>query len=311
MKYLDVSFEDLNIQEELFLTIGNFDGIHRGHQQILNNLTTDSKISKTKSAILSFNPHPKIFFNNEKNFLINSKEKKISILKNLNIDYLIDLKFDNELTQLSFSEFEQNILLNKLTIKRLYLGKDFRYGNQRKGNLETLRSLCNAYNIKLEELELLNDNSSDEKISSSKVRQFLKNGEIEKANEYLIEKFSITGKVILGDQRGRTIGIPTANLKFPINIIKIPYGVYAVQIKLSDNMHFGIVNFGMRPTFHKQTSIVEVHIFDFEEDIYGKEIEVLFLSKIRDEQKFNGIKELLNQITLDITVAKKILKYGN
>lgn len=311
MKYLDVSFEDLNIQEELFLTIGNFDGVHRGHQQILNNLTTDSKISKTKSAILSFNPHPKIFFNNEKNFLINSKEKKISILKNLNIDYLIDLKFDNELTQLSFSEFEQNILLNKLAIKRLYLGKDFRYGNQRKGNLETLRSLCNAYNIKLEELELLNDNSSDEKISSSKVRQFLKNGEIEKANEYLIEKFSITGKVILGDQRGRTIGIPTANLKFPINIIKIPYGVYAVQIKLSDNMHFGIVNFGMRPTFHKQTSIVEVHIFDFEEDIYGKEIEVLFLSKIRDEQKFNGIKELLNQITLDITVAKKILKYGN
>ena len=311
MKYLDVSFEDLNIQEELFLTIGNFDGIHRGHQQVLNNLTTDSKILKTKSAILSFNPHPKIFFNNEKNFLINSKEKKLSILKNLNIDYLIDLKFDNELTQLSFSEFEQNILLNKLAIKRLYLGKDFRYGNQRKGNLETLRSLCNAYNIKLEELELLNDNSSDEKISSSKVRQFLKNGEIEKANEYLIEKFSITGKVILGDQRGRTIGIPTANLKFPINIIKIPYGVYAVQIKLSDNIHFGIVNFGMRPTFHKQTSIVEVHIFDFEEDIYGKEIEVLFLSKIRDEQKFNGIKELLNQITLDITVAKKILKYGN
>ena len=311
MKYLDVSFEDLNIQEELFLTIGNFDGVHRGHQQILNNLTTDSKISKTKSAILSFNPHPKIFFNNEKNFLINSKEKKITILKNLNIDYLIDLKFDNELTQLSFSEFEQNILLNKLTIKKLYLGKDFRYGNQRKGNLETLRSLCNAYNIKLEELELLNDNSSDEKISSRKVRQFLKNGEIEKANEYLIDKFSITGKVILGDQRGRTIGIPTANLEFPENIIKIPYGVYAVQIKLFNKLHFGIVNFGMRPTFNKQNSVLEAHIFDFEEDIYGKEIEVLFLSKIRDEQKFNGIKELLNQITLDITVAKKILKYGN
>ena len=170
----------MTIQEDLFLTIGNFDGIHRGHQQVLNNLTSNAKISKTKSAILSFSPHPKIFFNNEKNFLINSKEKKISILKNLNIDYLIDLKFDNDLTQLSFSEFEQNILLNKLAIKKLYLGKDFRYGNQRKGNLETLRSLCNAYNIKLEELALLNDNSSDEKISSSKVRQFLKNGEIER-----------------------------------------------------------------------------------------------------------------------------------
>ena len=311
MKYLDVSFNDLNIQEDLFLTIGNFDGIHKGHQKVLNYLTYNAKISKIKSAILSFSPHPKIFFNNEKNFLINSKEKKISILKNLNIDYLIDLRFDNELTQLSFNEFEQNILLNKLSIKKLYLGEDFRYGNKRKGNLETLRSLCSTSNIKLEELQLLNHNSSDEKISSSNIRQLLKSGDIEKANECLIEKFSITEKVSQGDQRGRTIGIPTANLNYPENIIKIPYGVYAVQIKILNKVHFGIVNFGLRPTFNKQTAILEAHIFDFEEDIYGKEIEVLFFSKIRDEQKFNGIKELLNQITLDITVAKKILNYGN
>ena len=311
MKYLDVSFNDLNIQEDLFLTIGNFDGIHKGHQKVLNYLTYNAQISKIKSAILSFSPHPKIFFNNEKNFLINSKEKKISILKNLNIDYLIDLRFDNQLTKLSFNEFEQNILLNKLSIKKLYLGEDFRYGNKRKGNLETLRSLCSTSNIKLEELQLLNHNSSDEKISSSNIRQLLKSGDIEKANECLIEKFSITEKVSQGDQRGRTIGIPTANLNYPENIIKIPYGVYAVQIKILNNVHFGIVNFGLRPTFNKQTAILEAHIFDFEEDIYGKEIEVLFFSKIRDEQKFNGIKELLNQITLDITVAKKILNYGN
>ena len=311
MKYLDVSFNDLNIQEDLFLTIGNFDGIHKGHQKVLNYLTYNAKISKIKSAILSFSPHPKIFFNNEKNFLINSKEKKISILKNLNIDYLIDLRFDDKLTQLSFNEFEQNILLKKLSIKKLYLGEDFRYGNKRKGNLETLRSLCSTSDIKLEELQLLNHNSSDEKISSSNIRQLLKSGEIEKANECLVEKFSITEKVTKGDQRGRTIGIPTANLKYPEDIIKIPYGVYAVQIKILNNIHFGIVNFGMRPTFNKKTSILEAHIFDFEEDIYGEKIEVLFFSKIRNEQKFNGIKELLNQITLDITVAKKILNYGN
>ena len=173
MKYLDVSFNDLNIQEDLFLTIGNFDGIHKGHQKVLNYLTYNAKISKIKSAILSFSPHPKIFFNNEKNFLINSKEKKISILKNLNIDYLIDLRFDNELTQLSFNEFEQNILLNKLSIKKLYLGEDFRYGNKRKGNLETLRSLCSTSDIELEELQLLNHNSSDEKISSSNYKKLI------------------------------------------------------------------------------------------------------------------------------------------
>ncbi len=311
MKYLDVSFEDLYIKEELFLTIGNFDGIHKGHEDIINNLISDSTLSNTKTAILSFNPHPKIFFNNKKNFLINSKKKKISILENFKIDYLIDLKFDESLTQLSFNQFEQDILLNKLNIKKLFLGKDFRYGNQRKGNLNTLRKLCDRSNIKLEELHLLNDKISNEKISSSKIRDLLKNGEIRKANDYLYNQFSISGKVVQGDQRGRTIGIPTANLQYPESIIKIPHGVYATKIKVFENDYFAIANFGMRPTFNKPTSILEVHIFDFEQDIYGNEIEVTFIKKIRNEQKFNGIKELLNQITLDITVAKKILNYGN
>jgi len=311
MKYYDVSFEDLSIEEELFLTIGNFDGIHKGHEKIIKNLISSAKSSNVKSAILSFNPHPKIFFNGEKNFLINSIEKKISILQNLNIDYLIDLKFDDKLTHLSFDKFEQSILIQKLNIKKLYLGKDFRYGNQRKGSIDTLKILCNASNIGLEELQLLNDHHTNIKISSSEIRELLKNGEIEKANNHLYKKFSISGIVIQGDQRGRTIGIPTANLQFPENIIKIPYGVYAVQIKLSEQTLFGIVNFGMRPTFNKPTSILEVHIFDFDEDIYDKEIEVVFFNKIRDEKKFDGIKELLNQVSLDITVAKKILNYGN
>ncbi len=311
MKYYDVSFEDLSIEEELFLTIGNFDGIHKGHEKIIKNLISSAKSSNVKSAILSFNPHPKIFFNGEKNFLINSIEKKISILQNLNIDYLIDLKFDDKLTHLSFDKFEQSILIQKLNIKKLYLGKDFRYGNQRKGSIDTLKILCDASNIGLEELQLLNDHHTNIKISSSKIRELLKNGEIEKANNHLYKKFSISGIVIQGDQRGRTIGIPTANLQFPENIIKIPYGVYAVQIKLSEQTLFGIVNFGMRPTFNKPTSILEVHIFDFDEDIYDKKIEVVFSNKIRDEKKFDGIKELLNQITLDITVAKKLLNYGN
>tara|TARA_B100000965_G_scaffold118213_1_gene97550 strand:- start:9119 stop:10054 length:936 start_codon:yes stop_codon:yes gene_type:complete len=311
MEYLDVSLEKLNIQDELFLTIGNFDGVHKGHNDILNNLRSKAKSSNVKTAILSFNPHPKVYFNNEKNFLINSREKKISILQKLKIDYLIDLKFDQNLTKMSFQEFEQSILLEKLNIKKIFLGKDFRYGNQRKGNLDTLKSLCDSSNINLEEIELLKDRNSEEKISSSKIRNLLQNGKIENANNLLIEKFSISGRVIEGDKRGRTIGIPTANLEYPNDIIKIPYGVYSAQIKILDQIHHGIVNFGMRPTFNKQTSVLEAYIFDFEEDIYGNDIEVVFFSKIRDEQKFNGIKELLKQITLDITVAKKFLNYGN
>ena len=311
MKYFDVSYENLNIEDELFLTIGNFDGIHKGHIQILHNLVTNANLENTKSAILSFNPHPKIYFNNEKNFLINTTKKKISSLQNLKIDYLIDLKFDEKLTKLSFDQFEQDILLNKLNIKKLYLGNDFRYGNQRKGNLDTLRTLCNNSEIELEQLQLINDTTSNEKISSSKIRELLKNGEIEKANHFLHEKFSVSGLVIQGDKRGRTIGIPTANLQFPEILVKIPYGVYSVQIKVLDKNYYGIANFGMRPTFNKISTILEVHIFDFDKDIYDKEIEVIFFNKIRDEQKFSGIKELLNQITLDITVAKKFLNYGN
>ena len=311
MEYLDVSLEKLNIQDELFLTIGNFDGVHKGHNDILNNLRSKAKSSNVKTAILSFNPHPKVYFNNKKNFLINSRDKKISILQKLKIDYLIDLKFDQNLTKMSFQEFEQSILLEKLNIKKIFLGKDFRYGNQRKGNLDTLKSLCDSSNINLEEIELIKDRNSEEKISSSKIRNLLQNGKIENANSLLIEKFSISGRVIEGDKRGRTIGIPTANLEYPNDIIKIPYGVYSAQIKILDQIHHGIVNFGMRPTFNKQTSVLEAYIFDFEEDIYGNDIEVVFFSKIRDEQKFNGIKELLKQITLDITVAKKFLNYGN
>ena len=311
MKYLSNSFDQINIDEKLCLTIGNFDGIHKGHREIIKNLIQQTKTSNLKSAILSFTPHPKIYFKKQKNFMINSQSKKKEILEDLGIDYLIDIHFNDKFTQLSHNEFEGKILSEKLNSKRILIGKDFQYGNQRKGNIETLKVFCEKNKIELEEIGLILNDHNSKKISSSEIRENLKAGKIELANKDLERNFSVAGKVIKGDQRGRTIGIPTANLEYPLNTITIPYGVYAVETLIEGNTYFGIVNFGIRPTFNKDKPIVEAYLFDFDNDIYGKNIEILFHKQIRQEKKFNDIKELLNQINIDIAEAKKILKYGN
>ena len=311
MKYLSNSFDQINIDEKLCLTIGNFDGIHKGHREIIKNLIQQTKTSNLKSAILSFTPHPKIYFNKQKNFMINSQSKKKEILKDLGLDYLIDLNFNDKFTQLSHNEFEDKILLEKLNSKRILIGKDFQYGNQRKGNIDTLKIFCEKNKIELEEIGLILNDHNSNKISSSAIRENLKSGKFELANKDLERNFSVAGKVIKGDQRGRTIGIPTANLEYPLNTITIPYGVYAVEAIIEGNTYFGIVNFGIRPTFNKDKPIVEAYLFDFDNDIYDKDIEILFHKQIRQEKKFNDIKELLNQINIDIAEAKKILKYGN
>ena len=311
MKYINSSFEEINIDEKLCLTIGNFDGIHKGHREIIKNLIQKTKISKSKSAILSFTPHPKIYFKKQNNFMINSQLKKKEILESLGLDYLIDLHFDKNFTQLNHIEFEDKILLGKLNTKKILIGRDFQYGNQRKGNIETLRIFCEKNNIQLNEIDLIFDEQDNNKISSSKIRENLNLGNIELANKDLVRKFSISGKVIKGDQRGRSIGIPTANIEYPLNTIIIPYGVYAVETTIDGNTYFGIVNFGIRPTFNKEKPIVEAYLFDFDNNIYDKNIELFFYKQIRQEKKFNGIKELLNQINLDIAEAKKILNYGN
>ena len=311
MKYLSNSFDQINIDEKLCLTIGNFDGIHKGHREIIKNLIQQTKKSNLKSAILSFTPHPKIYFNKQKNFMINSQSKKKEILKDLGLDYLIDLHFNDKFTQLSHNEFEDKILLEKLNSKRILIGKDFQYGNQRKGNIDTLKKFCEKNKIELEEIGLILNDHNSNKISSSAIRENLKSGKFELANKDLERNFSVAGKVIKGDQRGRTIGIPTANLEYPLNTITIPYGVYAVETIIEGNTYFGIVNFGIRPTFNKDKPIVEAYLFDFDNDIYDKDIEILFHKQIRQEKKFNDIKELLNQINIDIAEAKKILKYGN
>ena len=233
---------------------------------------------------------------------------KLMINKSKNIKLINLYQYEKFIGKI---EFEDKILLEKLNSKRILIGKDFQYGNQRKGNIDTLKIFCEKNKIELEEIGLILNDHNSNKISSSAIRENLKSGKFELANKDLERNFSVAGKVIKGDQRGRTIGIPTANLEYPLNTITIPYGVYAVETLIEGNNYFGIVNFGIRPTFNKDKPIVEAYLFDFDNDIYGKNIEILFHKQIRQEKKFNDIKELLNQINIDIAEAKKILKYGN
>ena len=310
MKYFYSKLEEINLKEDVFLTIGSFDGLHIGHIKIIDNLIKNAELSNCKSLVISFNPHPKIFFNNSNNFMINDIDSKIKILSHHKLDYLIDLVFDDSLTSLSYGEFE-NKLFDRLSIKKLYIGSDFRYGSDRRGDIKTLQNFCRLNQIACEEIDLVMQDSEGKKISSSQIRNYLQIGDIEIANQLLNRQFAIKGKIIKGDQRGRTVGIPTANIEYPKGLIQIPYGVYAVKTKVNEKLLNGIVNFGMRPTFDKKIPIVEDFIFDFDQDIYGQEIEIYFFEKIRNEQKFNGIEELLNQIKSDITVSKKILNHGN
>jgi len=310
MKYFYSKIEEINLNQDVFLTIGNFDGLHMGHIKIIDNLIKNAELSKCKSLVISFNPHPKVFFNKLNSFMINDIDRKVKILSNHKLDYLIDLVFDESLTSLTYNEFE-NLLFDRLSIKKLYIGSDFRYGSDRMGDIQTLQNFCKLNQIACEEIDLVMQDSEGKKISSSQIRNYLQIGDIEIANQLLNRQFAIKGKVIKGDQRGRTVGIPTANIEYPKGLIQIPYGVYAVKTKVNEKLLNGIVNFGMRPTFDKKIPIVEDFIFDFDQDIYGQEIEIFFFKKIRNEQKFNGIEELLNQIKSDITVSKKILNHGN
>ena len=173
MQYLNVDYQNLNINEEICLTIGNFDGIHKGHNKILNKLKQEASSLKIKSAILSFDPHPNFYFNDIQRFLINTKQKKIRILEEKKIDYLIDLKFNQELTQLNYSDFENKILLDNLKLKKILIGNDFHYGNQRKGNIKTLKSFCEKSSILFEDIDLLADNKNT-KISSNLCRGYFR-----------------------------------------------------------------------------------------------------------------------------------------
>ena len=285
------------------LAIGNFDGIHLGHQKIINNIVGESLKKNTKSALITFNPLPKIFFA-KKNFEILSIYKKIDILKKSNLDYLIILRFNKKLMSMTSKNFIEKIIIEKLNVKSLTVGDDFKFGHNQTGNINNLieYSKKGFFSIKIEKKH----NFDNIRISSSIIRDAIAQNDFVKASKMLGRPYSVSGKIIHGDKKGSEIGFLTANIKLEANILL--NGVYAVSTYINNKKYNAVANIGYKPTFSGKKYLFEAHIFNFSSDLYGERLEFNIISKIRDTKKFSNVEELKNYIRKDINAAKKILK---
>lgn len=302
------SFEEWNVQDAIVATLGTFDGMHLGHQAILKDLKEIAKNLNAKTLLISLNPHPRIVLNQAQNLkLIQSLEEKIKSIENQNIDYLFLLPFSIELAQMSAESFLKDILFGKLNISTLLIGYDHRFGKNREGNFDLVQNIASKLNKTV--IQLKEFYKDGQKISSTIIRNYILEGNILKANELLGHPFVISGKVVQGDQRGRLLGFPTANLQIPDPYKIMPKnGVYICKVLIQQDNYYGVVNVGNRPTFNVSKHQVEVHILDFQKDIYEEMITLEFLNFIRPEKKFANIEELKNQILLDIQKAREFFK---
>ncbi len=294
------------------VTTGTFDGIHFGHKKILNRLKEIAQKCGGETVVITFYPHPRmVLFPDDNDIkLLSSQEEKIMLLEKLGIDNLIIIPFSKEFSRLTSLDFVRNILVNKIGTKKLVIGYDHHYGKNREGSFEHLLEFGPVYGFDVEEIP---EQDIDEvAVSSSKIRNSLLEGNVELANTFLERKYSLSGSVFKGDQVGRTLGFPTANINiaFPQKLIPA-FGVYLVEVLVENKKYFGALNIGIRPTLINKKPQIEVYIFEFDEEIYGKEVEVLFIKKIRNEQKFSSLEELKNQIQLDVLTMKNIINENN
>ena len=304
MKYFELDTKSYFEEKNLCLAIGNFDGFHKGHIAIINSLKKIANENNQQTAIMSFNPHPREFFDKKnENFNIYTKSDKINFLKKLDIDIYIEFSFNKNLSQLSANQFVENILIDKLDIKNVVVGKDFKFGKDRSGNFNILEKYSKENNFNLHLVESIMLSDSSDKFSSSIIRENIRNGEMEKVKFSLARYWHMSGIIIEGDKKARKINFPTANIK-PEDKILPKKGVYCVKASIDSKTYKAVANFGYRPTVNGSVLLLETHLFDFNDDIYGKELTVEFLAFIRAEQKFDNFEELTKQIQKDIKTAK-------
>ena len=284
------------------VTIGTFDGVHLGHRKVIRRLQELAHKVKGETVIFTFYPHPRLVLNKEDNGLrlINTLEEKKVLLEAAGIDHLVIYPFTKEFSKLSYVEFVEQILVKQLGMKYLVVGYDHRFGHKREGKYEDLKVFADQLNFKIERQDALNMDAIN--ISSTKIRKAIAKGDIKTANKYLGYRFFIKGDVVDGKKLGHKIGFPTANIDPQESYKLVPKdGVYAVKVDVDDKRYLGMLNIGVRPTVNNQLDnrSIEVHILDFEEDIYYKNITIHFYQRIRNEQFFASIDELKAQLKKD------------
>jgi riboflavin kinase/FMN adenylyltransferase len=287
------------------ILIGNFDGVHLGHQKLFKQAQFYKKKYNLKIGVVNFNPMPKMFFNQSlKNFRLSSISQKINLLNNQSVDFIITKKFDKTFSKTKSINFIKNILSNKLKARFIFVSSNFRFGNKREGDVGFLIQNEKKYNYQVVKPKPLLINRKI--VSSSLIRSYLEKGFLEKANKLLNRKWSIEGVVQKGRQVGKKIGFPTCNIDIKDYVLAKP-GVYAVKVLKKNNFKIlkGIANLGYRPTFNQKKLLLEVHLFNFSGNLYNKYLSVEFLKFIRKEKKFKNVEQLKKQIKTDLLIAKK------
>ena len=290
------------------ITIGNFDGLHLGHQNILDEVSNYSEVFKLKSILVTFQPYPEEFFSKDKEkvFKINNLRDKYTLIAQKGIEEFVCLQFNQKFANMSAYDFIESILVKKLKAKIIIIGDDFKFGYRREGCFQLLKKLESRYHYKTyaQDSYLINN----ERVSSTAIRKQLIDGDLSKASSFLGRNFFITGTVVHGNKLGRTIGFPTANIatkntNYPLR------GVFIVMVELLNNTKlYGVANIGNRPTIDGKKNVLEVHILNFGSDIYGKRLRVRFLKKLRNEMKFETMNDLKQQINIDMNQAKNYIK---
>ncbi|MEZ0183870.1 bifunctional riboflavin kinase/FAD synthetase [Flavobacterium oncorhynchi] len=292
------SINDFHSTKKTILTLGTFDGVHIGHKKILERITQNTENGKYESLVLTFFPHPRMVLQEKSEIkLLNTIAEKTKLLEATGIENLIIHPFDESFSRLTAEEFVHSILVDQFQIQKIIIGHDHRFGRNRTANIDNLIAYGAEYGFEVEQISA--QEIQDVSVSSTKIRKALTEGKMDLANEYLGYDYFLSGKIVKGKQLGRTIGFPTANIEIEEDYKLIPKtGAYAVKALIDQKEIFGMMNIGFNPTVNGQKQTIEVNLFDFDADIYDKEIEVSLLHFLREEQKFGSIdllKEQLNQ----------------
>jgi riboflavin kinase/FMN adenylyltransferase len=302
------NIDEIKFDKQTVLTLGTFDGIHLGHQQIIKRVIECSEENKLRNLIITFHPHPRKVINPEMQLkLLTTNEEQINILEKLGVQNLIIINFTKEFSQLTPDEFIKNYLVDKIGLSRIVIGYDHHFGKGRGGDVEFLLAAGKKYDFEI--LQIQPFIIDDEPVSSTKIRAALEAGDINKVNKMLGRYYSFSGVVVEGDKRGRELGYPTANIKLSDEDKMLPQiGIYAVLVEIDGIEHKALLSIGKRPTFYNDGKVVpEVYIYDFNNDIYGKEIKVNLIQKLRGEEKFNSAEELIRQMNIDKENGLKVL----
>jgi len=288
------------------VTVGTFDGVHIGHNRIFQRMTKLAKSCKGETVVVTFHPHPRLVIHPDSKDLkfINTRERKYDLIERYGIDHLLVIPFTTEFSGTNARFFVKDILYDKIGICQLVVGYDHHFGKNREGSFEELKSLADELEFKVEQIPVQDINNIA--ISSTKIRNALKEGNIKTANTLLGYEYSITGNVVRGNKIGRKIGFPTANIELDDEYKLITaIGVYACRIQWKDNWFLGMGNIGFRPTINNSDLTIEVHIFEFDEEIYDETITIYFVDRIRDEVKFKDLEALKEQLKKDRKTVKK------